>query len=419
MKPGPSIELDKDLYRSLLRAVPIPIFFRDVYGNYIGCNPAFENFIDKPRSEIIGNGNHNLLPKNWADKELEKDQEIIISSKPQRYEWHLDKPMGSMRDVYVDKAPIMGKSGDIIGIAGAIADITEVRLLENDLSESTYRLESLLNALPVAIVIIDYKTQKIVDLNPQAMLMLGYTREQLAGRKCRSLMCGGQTDHCPLVDPDLSLERSESIVTDADGKKIPVLKSIILTEIDNKKLLLECFSDISEQKVLENQLREMAETDFLTRLFNRRHFIGRAEKELSRSRRYNSSVSLIMLDIDWFKKINDQYGHAAGDEVLKGVAQICQEAVREIDIVGRIGGEEFSMVLIECDTDGALIVAERIRKQVASHPFEYEQKAIHCTVSIGISAFVAKEDHLENLMKRADIALYRAKQAGRNRTCSA
>jgi diguanylate cyclase (GGDEF)-like protein/PAS domain S-box-containing protein len=414
---SPSGEKDQDLYRTLIETVPLPLFYRDAYGRYIACNRAFERMLNLLPSEIIGKNNHDLFPVKWADKELVRDQELIISLNRQQYEWHFDEPLGGMKDIYVDKAPAIDAAGNIIGIAGAISDISERRALEKNFEESTNRLESLLNALPVAIVIIDHNTKKVIDLNPQAMVILGYTREQLAGRNCKHFICGGTSHRCPLYDAKAKLERSEGSVIDVTGNHIPVLKSVILTEIDNTKLILECFSDISEQKALENQLREMAETDFLTGLFNRRHFIERTEKEVSRSKRYDHPLSMIILDIDYFKSINDRFGHAAGDKVLKGIGQICQEAVRDTDFVGRIGGEEFAVVLIEGNLEGAYMVAERIRCRVASHAFQFEGKTIQCTISTGTSELIPQEDDLERLMKRADDALYRAKQAGRDQTC--
>lgn len=412
---------DRNFYRMLIDTLPIPLFFRDVYGRFITCNHAFEKMVKLSRSEIMEKTCDDLFPRKWSEKELIMDQELIIGLNrlnKQSYELHFDEPFGELRDILVEKAPAIDASGNMTGIAGAISDISEIRGLKADAEDNINRLETLLNALPVAIVVIDHDTRKVIDLNPQAMLILGYTREQIAGRNCKRLFCGDSGSRCPLFDATAKLERSEGVVIDVTGRNIPVLKSVILTEIDNKKVVLECFADISEQKILENQLREMAETDFLTRLFNRRHFIASAEMELSRAKRYNHPVSHIMLDIDYFKRINDQFGHAAGDEVLKRVAQICWETVRDTDIAGRIGGEEFAVILVECGLETAHKVAERIRCRVAGHLFHVEEKTIRCTISAGTSELNSKEDNLEKLMKRADDALYRAKKAGRNQTCS-
>lgn len=410
-------EIIPTCYRTLLRTVPIPIFFRGLDGKYIGCNLAFEIFTGKSRSEILGKDNHNFFPRALVDKELKSDREIVDNRKGQRYEWHFDTPMGGMKDAYIDKAPIMDGAENVVGVSGAITDISGVRALEAELANSTYRLESLLNSLPVAIVIIDTNSKKIVDLNPLAMVMLGYTREQLVNCDCHTYICNGDTGRCPLSDNLLSLDRSESVLINSAGKQLPVLKSTIQTEIEGHGYLLECFQDISEQKTLEHRLREMAETDFLTGIFNRRHFMELALREISRSRRYRSSVSFLMIDIDWFKEINDRYGHSAGDEVLKGVARSCQKSVRDIDIVGRIGGEEFAVILVECSTDSALIVAERIRANIEANEFQLDGETLRCTVSIGISGNGSGDAGLDLIMKQADTALYDSKHAGRNRTC--
>lgn len=411
------VEISPDLYGTLFSTIPIPIFFRSVTGEYITCNPAFEHFTGKSYSEIIGKNNYDVLPERWAGKEIKNDQEIVLSKKSQRYEWQLDRPMGGMQYVYIDKAPVTNGSGNIVGFSGAITDISEVKRLEEELADTSNRLESLLSSLPVAIVVIDFSTFEILDLNPMAMVMLGYTREQLAGRDCRTYICNKKTKQCPLVEKSLPQDRSEDILTDSAGKHIPVLKSTILTEIDNRKLLLECFSDISEQKKLEARLREMAETDSLTGIFNRRHFIESAEKEVARSKRHDTLFSVIILDIDWFKSINDQFGHAAGDKVLRGVTDLCRKSLRESDIIGRMGGEEFAVLLAESDMDGALIVSKRIRQNVASHVFEFEDQTIQCTVSLGVASVIPGKDNLKSIMMRADAALYDAKKAGRNKIC--
>lgn len=410
-------KLHPDIDGTLLKNVPIPVFFRIISGEYITFNPAFELFLGKTYPEIIGKSNLDLLPEMWTRKEIESDQQMVLSREGHRYEWQFEKTIGDMRDVFIDKAPVMDDANNVIGIVGAISDISTARAKEKELTRNNQRIESLLNALPAAMVLIDPKTREIVDLNPLAMIMLNYTREQLMGKNCKTHICRGEMDQCPLENPSVLSCRTEGIVADSFGKLTPVLKSMVMTEIDNNSLLLECFLDISQQKAMEAQLRDMAEKDFLTGIFNRRHFIETAEKEISRSKRYDATLSVAMLDIDWFKKINDQFGHAAGDAVLKGVARISQDSLRDTDIMGRIGGEEFAILLIESDLKSSLIVAERLKKNIESNTFRFEDQEIRCTISTGISELIPKEDTLEAIMKRADAALYEAKKAGRNQIC--
>lgn len=166
---------------------------------------------------------------------------------------------------------------------------------------------------------------------------------------------------------------------------------------------------------LENaRLYELAITDELTGLFIYRYFMQRLEHELQRANRYGSHLSLIMLDIDHFKKLNDSYGHPAGDRVLKELAKILRETVREVDIPCRCGGEEFSIILPETDLEGTNVLAERIRTTVEETVFLLNDKPARATVSLGV-AQAQESDTVSSLVQKADRALYRAKEGGRNR----
>ena len=176
--------------------------------------------------------------------------------------------------------------------------------------------------------------------------------------------------------------------------------------------------DVTPYKRMEEELRLLATTDSLTGVNNRRNFIGLAQKEINRSQRYGYSFSLLMLDIDHFKNINDTYGHSNGDQVLIDFCRLCLKEIRENDIFGRLGGEEFAIALIETDTEGAKIIAKRIKGAVSSHSVIVDNDKIRITVSLGITELCPNED-LETVIARADSALYQAKEDGRNlvRTC--
>jgi diguanylate cyclase (GGDEF)-like protein len=173
----------------------------------------------------------------------------------------------------------------------------------------------------------------------------------------------------------------------------------------------------SYQKLKESEmrLREIATTDGLTGVDNRAHFMEKAEREVCRSGRYEGKFTLMLMDVDHFKQINDNHGHPAGDAVLRRIASLCSQAMRGSDLFGRIGGEEFAAGLVETDLSSGIAAAERIRKAIASHRFERGAEGIRCTASFGVTAFAGKGDSLEDMLKRADIALYRAKNRGRDR----
>ncbi|MBM3143905.1 MAG: diguanylate cyclase [Chloroflexi bacterium] len=169
-----------------------------------------------------------------------------------------------------------------------------------------------------------------------------------------------------------------------------------------------------ENTRLFEEIQWLATTDELTGIHNRRRLFELGHLEIERARRYGNSVSAIMLDIDYFKKINDTYGHGVGDQVLRTLAQECSSSIREIDILGRYGGEEFAVVLPVTDLSDACIIAERLRRQIEGNPFETTQGKLSMTISLGVAEMAEDTPDLATLFDRADTALYAAKQAGRN-----
>jgi two-component system, cell cycle response regulator len=164
------------------------------------------------------------------------------------------------------------------------------------------------------------------------------------------------------------------------------------------------------------RLEALATTDPLTRVLNRRALLDRLNTEVDRARRYESSLTLLLLDLDHFKQINDTAGHLAGDTVLRQIGELLEEAIRKVDIVARYGGEEFVVLLPETLSDGAVAFAERLRERIAAQSFDVGAgRAVNLTVSIGIATFPSPlVASTEDLFARADEALYRAKSAGRN-----
>ncbi len=166
---------------------------------------------------------------------------------------------------------------------------------------------------------------------------------------------------------------------------------------------------------LFEEVKELSITDPLTALYNRRHFFEQAAREFPRARRYARSLAAVMLDLDRFKRVNDTYGHAVGDQVLQSVARICRRELRQIDLLARYGGEEFVALLPESELAEAGQVAQRLCDRIAAATFDTNAGPVQLTVSLGVAALDEDCDHLEELVKRADQALYTAKQAGRNR----
>jgi len=167
--------------------------------------------------------------------------------------------------------------------------------------------------------------------------------------------------------------------------------------------------------ILNDKLYHLATIDSMTLLYNRRHFLESALRVIAQQQRTKTTSAILMLDIDNFKAVNDKYGHAKGDEVIIRVAKVLKDILRDYDIVGRLGGEEFGMYLADCHTDKAMVIAERIRDKIENLIFYYNKDSFQVTISIGVSMVTNKENDLNVALKKADKALYQSKKSGRNK----
>lgn len=186
-------------------------------------------------------------------------------------------------------------------------------------------------------------------------------------------------------------------------------------EVINEELRRE----IDKRSKLEEILRHQASTDPLTGLYNRRFYEQLFEREFKQAKRYGSSLALCVLDLDRFKDVNDSYGHVSGDVALCRVADACRDELRESDIIGRLGGEEFVLILPQTDAAGAAVVADRLREHIAAMEVETETARFRVTVSLGVTELQSTDTGITDLIRRADEALYLSKSEGRNRvrTC--
>ena len=192
----------------------------------------------------------------------------------------------------------------------------------------------------------------------------------------------------------------------ADGDHVTVGESI-----------LKFISHTSVEANYHEEIYQLATRDPLTDLCNRRHFIEQMEREIARALRHRRPLTICIIDVDLFKPVNDRYGHISGDEVLRQIADLVHHHARNDDIAARIGGEEFAVLLPECDAGAAYSFAERLRSAVAAATFSPGGEPQRITVSIGIADLSPVRDNRVRLMTAADAALYRAKKEGRNRVC--
>jgi len=189
-----------------------------------------------------------------------------------------------------------------------------------------------------------------------------------------------------------------------------------LRDADNNiQYIFLSVQDVTEIVAYEKQLFMLSVKDGLTGIYNRRYFERRLKEEFERHLRYRRPLSLIILDIDFFKKINDKFGHQCGDFILKEISRTISNNLRKIDILARYGGEEFCCLILEAQLPSALIIAERLRKTVAESQFNFKGTLIKSSISLGVSSVQNEINSSEALLKKADVALYKAKENGRNR----
>ena len=305
--------------------------------------------------------------------------------------------------------------------------ITERKKAELALQESETRLRFVLEGSELGFWDWNILTGE-VSRNERWALMLGYTHEEIqhTTQQWSDFVHPEDRNRAwasifNVIEGKSPSHKLEYRMLCKDGSIRWILDQANVMERDNQgKAIRMCgtHTDVTERKILEMELTRQARIDYLTGLCNRRHFMERAEQELHRANRYSNKLSLLMLDIDHFKQINDRHGHKVGDVVLKTLAMICQSTLRDVDILGRLGGEEFAVLLPETDSTVAIDVAERLREAIAKTKVPLEEGLpVQFRVSIGVSSKTSSDDNIDVLINRADSALYQAKNSGRNKVC--
>lgn len=265
------------------------------------------------------------------------------------------------------------------------------------------------------------KQSKIILANESFCKIFDVSKTDVIGKTLAEKVPKKEQEHFFKIDRQVLADGIKNTCEETLTLNGGETKTIITTKtryIDEhgEYFLIGVIRDITERKALEVELNKRANTDHLTGINNRGQFMALASQEISRAIRYKNALSLVMMDIDFFKKINDQHGHIAGDAVLAKLSEVCSQNLRKNDILGRIGGEEFAALLPQTNISNALNVAENLRQLIEDITVvdEVSGAIINFAVSIGVSCLTSEQDTLESLLSNADKALYKAKNNGRN-----
>jgi len=285
---------------------------------------------------------------------------------------------------------------------------------------------TLVNLCPDPVIGVD--SQGIINLfNAAAERLLGYTRSDVLGSLHISQVYTS-LDHAKEIGRLIMSEESgrtgvlegyETELRTADGYEVPIRLSAASLDLEQGGGSVGFFHDMSERKRLEDKLKMQSITDELTGLYNQRHFYGVLSVEMDRAERYQSPLSLICVDLDNLKQVNDQLGHLEGDRILRDVSRALQDSSRSVDICFRYGGDEFMALLPQTDSTESARLAERIRQrfnEISSYSVDLGNTVvINASLSLGVTDTLGDED-VDHFIQRADLAMYEAKNSGGNRT---
>ena len=385
-------------------------------------------------NDIVGKTDFELVDAERANELLATDRRVLETGiAATDFEERVVDGLGRETWYLTSKVPLHDGDGAIIGLAGVTRDVTVRKLLQQEIIESRNQLNYVLSEMSDGIARFDqnsvliYRNQRYCDLFPltSEVRQPGASLRDILTEVART----GEQAGIPPGGAEEWIERTATTLSTVGDQEIEMAGGrwlLVRTRPTSDGSSLVMVSDVTRIKRAETallslteQLKLLATTDGLTGLTNRRAFDQALENELTRSRRSHLPLALLMIDVDRFKSYNDFYGHPAGDEVLRAVAQALREAARRPgDVAARYGGEEFAVILPGTDEDGAFFLADsfRLRLHALAIPHEGNQRQI-VTASVGIAVFTERDDGMNatELVRRADEALYNAKGAGRDR----
>ena len=388
----------------------------------ISANTLFTKIAAKEIDLIIEKNIIEIFPR-YINIEIQKSlQDCIGMNRSLESELVIDRGGKTKwwRCVY---SPIYPVKGSVKRAILTSVEITDKKILENKLELSLSRFRAVIEAAYDGIISIN-KDQKIQLINQAAKNMFGVGDEILLDSSIETLIPQRfRPKHAEYVNsfcqsPVMSRPMQERGIIyglRSDGSEFPAEITIAKITVENDTEMTAVIRDISEHSRLMEELQHLSISDPLTDIYNRRYAEKNLRRELKRCNHFHTSLSVIMFDLDYFKTINDNYGHEKGDLVLVKTTQVTLSIIRDIDTLSRWGGEEFLIVLPETDIQSAQKLAERLRIGISEINFDWLNKKHQISASFGLSASNGPDSEYDNILRRVDKAMYAAKQSGRNK----
>ena len=415
------IRRKSELLDNILKNCPDGIIGSDSTGNIFLFNEGAEKIYGYRAAEAIGKIRASALYPPGGAREV---KEFIYAEsfggrgRLQDFETKIVTSTGKLIPIRLS-CELLHEDGQEIGTIGFFHDISGRLALQNHLAESEKKYRTLFETASDAIFSID-GNGLILMANRAAKDVFEYPGHEIVGLDIRRLLGSGQEGTWEVLSRYASRTETgkyvESTAVSRSGKKIPFHISVSESAAGGRSFYTVIMRDVSQLKAYEEDLQVLANTDSLTRLFNRRQLYPIMEKELDRAARKKIPFSVLLIDIDHFKKLNDTHGHAGGDLLLASFADRLRLALRRMDSAFRFGGEEFVILLPETANREAMIPAERLRQLIADSrfPMPPDGAPASITVSVGIAGY-RDGDTIDDVIRHADLAMYAAKNGGRNR----
>jgi diguanylate cyclase (GGDEF)-like protein/PAS domain S-box-containing protein len=398
-----------------------------IHGVIESWNAGAERLYGYSAGEVIGRSNVILAPPHRAGEIVGLLEQIRAGERVENLETERRRRDGSVVPVSLTVSPIRDNAGRVVGASAIARDITERRKAEEALRRSEERVSGLLQSAPDAIVVID-EGGRITLVNEQAEKMFGYDADELRAQQVEVLLPKALREvhvlHRRSYMADMRTRPMgvglDLLAVRKDGSEFPVEIGLSSMQVPEGVLITCIISDITERKRAEEQVSFLAYHDKLTGLPNRAMLEEFLDLAMARSRRQETAVAVLFLDLDNFKLVNDSLGHAAGDELLRETAARLREAARETDVVARQGGDEFLFLLADLDRSGgdwsepvgtAEAVADRIHLALRQ-PFVIGDAELYLSASIGVSVFPRDAGDGASLLRNADLAMYASKRVG-------
>ncbi|MFA5807225.1 MAG: PAS domain S-box protein [bacterium] len=415
------IRKKSEFLANILKNSPDGIIGNDSTGNIFLFNEGAERIFGYKAAEAIGKIRASALYPPGGAREV---KEFIYAEgfggrgRLQDFETKIVTSTGKLIPIRLS-CELLHEDGQEIGTIGFFHDISGRLALQNHLAESEEKFRTLFETASDAIFSID-ENGLILMANRAAKDVFEYPGHEIVGLDVRRLLGSGQEGTWEVLARYASRPESgkyvESSAVSRSGKKIPFHISVSESASGGKRFYTVIMRDVSQIKAYEEDLQVLANTDSLTRLFNRRQLYPIMQNEFDRAARKKIPFSVLLIDIDHFKKFNDTHGHAGGDLLLAGFADKMRLSLRQMDSAFRFGGEEFVVLLPETTGREAMVPAERFRQLIADSrfPMPPEGKPVSVTVSVGIAG-CRDGDTIDDVIRHADLAMYAAKNGGRNR----